>query len=179
MEKQVENKVENQVEEKVKSQVESQVEEKEEKKVEAQVEENVEVQQESPVDENVEKELAPTDEDKNQQKSNHAKTEDHAGDQAEMKEEAEKSKKPAAVKVIKHKELQPVAAFANMLETIAKKIKEEQQFTFVQGEKSTVIKLSDQVKVEIEYETKGDKHSFEIEFEWYTGEAQPKQAKIK
>lgn len=81
--------------------------------------------------------------------------------------------------ILKHKEQQSVRDFAEMLEKIAQKLKEEGQFTFVQGDEPVAVKPSELVKVEYEYVTKGDKHSFEIEFDWYTGEREQKKVLIE
>lgn len=78
--------------------------------------------------------------------------------------------KPPTQVIIKHKEHQDVQQFAMMLEKIAQKLKEEGQFTFIQGTEQIVVSPNEQLKVEYEYTVKGDKHSFEIEFDWYTGE---------
>lgn len=74
--------------------------------------------------------------------------------------------KPVTQVLVNHKEVQSLEQFTSMLETIAKKLKDEGKFTFIQGEKEVVIQPSDQVKAEFKYEVKGDKHSFEIEFDW-------------
>ena len=39
----------------------------------------------------------------------------------------------------------------------------------MQGTEQVIVAPSDQVKVSYEYTKKGDKHSFEIEFDWYEG----------
>lgn len=72
--------------------------------------------------------------------------------------------------IIKHKEQQDVQQFATLLEKIAQKLKEEGQFTFIQGTEQITVSPTNHLKVEYEYTVKGDKHSFEIEFDWYTGE---------
>lgn len=90
----------------------------------------------------------------------------------------EKGTKPLTNVLIKHKEKQELLQFANILETIAQKLKQEGQFTFMQGEKEVVVKPSQSVKVEYEYTTKGDKHSFEIEFDWFEGDQGDKSMKI-
>lgn len=83
--------------------------------------------------------------------------------------------KPATQVILKHKEHQDVQQFAAMLEKIAQKLKEEGQFTFIQGAEQITVSPTDHLKVEYEYTVKGDKHSFEIEFDWFTGEkARPK-----
>ncbi|MED3660956.1 amphi-Trp domain-containing protein [Ureibacillus terrenus] len=68
--------------------------------------------------------------------------------------------------LIKHKEVQTVQEFAETLEKIAQKLKQEGKFTFVQGAEQVEVAPSDQVKVDVKYKVKGDKHEFEIEFEW-------------
>ncbi|WP_332649059.1 amphi-Trp domain-containing protein [Lysinibacillus sp. 54212] len=87
--------------------------------------------------------------------------------------------KVATQVLVKHKEQQTVYEFATTLEIIAQKLKENGQFTFVQGTEQVEISPSDQVKIEYEYTVKGDKHSFEIEFDWYTGEREPKRMGIQ
>ena len=79
-------------------------------------------------------------------------------------------KEPTSQKLIKHKEKQSVIEFATILEKMAKKLKEDGKFTFVQGTEHIEISPTNQLKVEYEYEVKGDKHEFEIEFEWNAGE---------
>lgn len=81
--------------------------------------------------------------------------------------------------LIKHKETTNVHEFATVLETIAKKLRDEGQFFFMQGDEEVNVKPSDNVKVEYEYTTKGDKHSFEIEFDWIEGDAGPKSMGIR
>lgn len=86
--------------------------------------------------------------------------------------------KPPTQVILKHKEHQDVQQFATMLEKIAQKLKEEGQFTFIQGTEQIAISPSDQLKVEYKYTVKGDKHSFEIEFDWYTGEKKNQKIEI-
>lgn len=90
----------------------------------------------------------------------------------------EKQKPPKEV-LIKHKQHQSVTEFAELLETIAKKLKEKQEFVFNQGEKSTVVQVGEQLKIEYEYTTRGNKHSFEIEFDWYTDKEESKPMSIE
>lgn len=73
--------------------------------------------------------------------------------------------------MIDREEKQTVAELALFLETMAIKLKEAQSFNFIEGDKQTLISPSDPLKVEYKYEKKGDKHSFEIEFDWYEGNA--------
>lgn len=87
--------------------------------------------------------------------------------------------KPGTKVLLRHKEQQSTAEFATMLEKIAQKLKETGQFTFVQGEEQIQVQPSGQIKAEYKYEVKGDKHEFEIEFEWYTGERAKKTADIE
>ncbi|WP_342534322.1 amphi-Trp domain-containing protein [Lysinibacillus sp. FSL K6-0057] len=91
----------------------------------------------------------------------------------------QKQNKPMTEVILKHKERQSVAEFAATLETIAKKLKENGEFTFVQGTEPTVVSPSEQLKIEYSYTKKGDKHSFEIEFDWYTGTELPKKMTIE
>lgn len=81
-----------------------------------------------------------------------------------------KEAKPITNIVLKHNEKQSLEEFAVVLESIAKKLKEKGDFTFTQGEKAISIAPGKMVKAEFEYTTKGNKHSFEIEFDWYEGE---------
>lgn len=80
------------------------------------------------------------------------------------------SEKLPTKRIIDREEHQSRVEFAKMLEVIAAKLKNEGAFTLVENGKETVISPSDALKVEYSYEVKGDKHSFEIEFDWYTGE---------
>lgn len=88
-------------------------------------------------------------------------------------------KRPTRKVLIKHKEHQNVQEFAAMLETIAQKLREEGKFTFVQGTEQIEVAPAEQLKAEYEYIVKGDKHEFEIEFEWYTGERTRKSMRIE
>lgn len=90
----------------------------------------------------------------------------------------QKQNKPMTEVILKHKE-RSVAEFAATLETIAKKLKENGEFTFVQDTEPTVVSPSEQLKIEYSYTKKGDKHSFEIEFDWYTGTETPKKMTIE
>lgn len=87
--------------------------------------------------------------------------------------------KPKTQVIIKHKEQQDLQQFATMLEKIAQKLKEEGQFTFVQGTEQIVVSPSDYLKVEYEYTVKGDKHSFEIEFDWFVGDKARQKMEIE
>lgn len=87
--------------------------------------------------------------------------------------------KPITEVLINHKEQQRLDELATMLETIAKKLREEKKFVFVQGNEEIEVSPSDQVKTEYKYTLKGDKHSFEIEFDWYTGDRATKTMNIK
>lgn len=87
--------------------------------------------------------------------------------------------KPVTEVLIRHKEHQSLQEFANMLETIAKKLREDGQFIFMQDQEQVEVQPANQVKVEYQYTLKGDKHSFEIEFDWYTGDRAKKTMGIK
>ena len=77
--------------------------------------------------------------------------------------------KPLTEVILKHKEHQGVEEFAVTLEKIAQKLREDGKFTFIQGSKQIHISPNDQLKVTYEYVIKGDKHSFEIQFDWLEG----------
>ncbi len=91
----------------------------------------------------------------------------------------QKQMKPMTEVVLKHKERQSVVEFATMLEAIAQKLKENGEFTFIQGTEQTVVGPTEPLKIEYSYTKKGDKHSFEIEFDWYTGTQAPKKMTIE
>lgn len=90
-----------------------------------------------------------------------------------------RSNKPITEVLIDHEEKQSLDTFATTLETIAKKLKSEGHFDFVQGTESITVTPSETIKVEYEYTKKADKHSFEIEFDWYEGEKAHKSMSIK
>jgi amphi-Trp domain-containing protein len=88
-------------------------------------------------------------------------------------------KQATTQKLIDHKEKQSVIEFATMLEKMAKKLKEDGKFTFVQGTERIEVSPINQLKVEYEYEVKGDKHEFEMEIEWNAGENTVKTMNIE
>lgn len=77
--------------------------------------------------------------------------------------------KPTRQILIKHKEQQSIQDFAAMLEKIAQNLREKGKFTFVQGTEQIEVSPAELIKAEYEYVVNGDKHEFEIEFEWYEG----------
>ncbi|GGA79251.1 amphi-Trp domain-containing protein [Ornithinibacillus halotolerans] len=87
--------------------------------------------------------------------------------------------KPTKKVLIDHEEKQSVIEFATMLEKMAKKLKEDGKFTFAQGEEYVEVSPSNQLKVEYEYEVKGNKHEFEIEFKWNSQENKTRPMDIK
>lgn len=89
------------------------------------------------------------------------------------------SNKPVTKVLIDYEEKQSLVAFATTLETIAKKLKEDGAFHFVQGEQTIPIIPGEMVEGEFKYEVKGDKHSFEIELEWYEGVHAKQSMKIE
>lgn len=93
--------------------------------------------------------------------------------------EQQQQQRPVKEVLIKHKEQQSVKELALLLEKIGQKLREEGQFTFIQGEEQILVQPGEQLKVEYEYTKKGDKHSFEIEFDWYTGESSRKPMGIE
>lgn len=91
----------------------------------------------------------------------------------------DKNVRPTTQVLLKHKEYQSTVEFANMLEKIAQKLKNEGKFTFVQGTEQIEVTPADQIKVEYKYTKKGDKYEFEIEFDWRTGDHAPKTMGIE
>ncbi|EOT26342.1 amphi-Trp domain-containing protein [Enterococcus saccharolyticus] len=78
--------------------------------------------------------------------------------------------KPLTEVLVDYEEKQSLVAFATTLETLAKKLKEQGSFQFVQGTETIPVIPSEQLKVEYKYTKKADKHSFEIEFDWIEGQ---------
>ncbi|MGX7181657.1 amphi-Trp domain-containing protein [Enterococcus pallens] len=87
--------------------------------------------------------------------------------------------KPVTEVLVDREERQTLVEFATTLETIARKLKEEGAFILTEGEREILVNPSDTLKVEYSYEKKGDKHSFEIEFDWRTGDQAPGKLGIK
>lgn len=71
---------------------------------------------------------------------------------------------------IKQEDHRSLLEFADMLEKMASRIKKENKIIFSKGNKKIVIQPSQWIKVEMEYEVKGDRYSFEIELEWENDE---------
>ena len=80
--------------------------------------------------------------------------------------------KPEKVRVVDRKEHVSLGEFADTLELIAKKLREDGSFNLIEGTKETLITPGNKLEVEYSYTTRGDKHEFEIEFEWNDGEDQ-------
>lgn len=78
--------------------------------------------------------------------------------------------KPLTEVLVDYGEKQSLVAFATTLETLAKKLKEQGSFQFVQGTETISVIPSEQLKVEYKYTKKADKHPFEIEFDWIEGQ---------
>lgn len=91
----------------------------------------------------------------------------------------EQQMKPTTEVIIDFKQKQDLQEFANVLETIAQKLKQEGKFTFMQGTEEVVVEPSSMLKAEYKYTKKRDKHSFEIEFEWYEGDKGQQTMQIK
>jgi amphi-Trp domain-containing protein len=81
--------------------------------------------------------------------------------------------------LIDYEEHQRLNEFADMLESIAKKLKEDKQFTFLHNEEEIIIAPSEQVEAEYKYTIKGAKHSFEIELDWRTDDKGSQSLNIK
>lgn len=75
------------------------------------------------------------------------------------------------------KDHQTLAEFADMLELIASKLREEKEFVLQEEDKETTISPNDDVETKLSYKTKDSKHKFKIEFEWR--EDQSKTFQIK
>lgn len=87
--------------------------------------------------------------------------------------------KPTKEILIDREEHQSLQEFATTLEIIAKKLKEEGTFTLVEGTKEVVVQPSEHLKVEYAYEKRGNKYSFEIEFNWKTNDQPSESFKIQ
>lgn len=74
--------------------------------------------------------------------------------------------KPEKLTHIDRKANLSLIAFAEQLEVIAKKLKEDGTVTFKEGDKETFISPSTEVQGEYSYVTQGNKHKFEIELKW-------------
>ena len=74
--------------------------------------------------------------------------------------------KPEKLTLLDRKEHQSLHNFAQSLETIAARLKEDARVTFKEGDKDTIINPNTSVKVEYKYVTQGSKHKFEIELKW-------------
>ncbi len=81
-----------------------------------------------------------------------------------------KQNKPAKKILVDSEQVQNLQEFTSMLETLTSRLKEQGSFTITQGTEAVQVQPADQVEVEIKYEIKGDKHSFELELEWYEGQ---------
>ena len=64
------------------------------------------------------------------------------------------------------KTYQTLEEFADSLELIAKRLREDKTVTFKEGEKATIIAPSENVKAEFKYELRAKRHKFEIELKW-------------
>lgn len=87
--------------------------------------------------------------------------------------------KPVTEVLLDREDRQTLVEFATTLETIARKLKEKGAFTLTEGEREILVNPADTLKVEYFYEKKGDKHSFEIEFDWRTGDQASKKMGIQ
>lgn len=87
--------------------------------------------------------------------------------------------KPVTEVLLDREDRQTLVEFATTLETIARKLKEKGAFILTEGEREIFVNPADTLKVEYSYEKKGDKHSFEIEFDWRTGDQASKKMGIQ
>lgn len=72
--------------------------------------------------------------------------------------------------LIDHESRMSLEEYADLLETMATKLREKSTFTVALNEQEVEVKPTDPATVEIKYEQKGSKHSFELELEWIEGQ---------
>ncbi|MBV7390882.1 amphi-Trp domain-containing protein [Enterococcus sp. ALS3] len=82
--------------------------------------------------------------------------------------------KPLTEVLVVRGEKQSLVEFSDFFLMIATRLKENGQFSIVEGEKTTIIAPDEPLEVELKYEKKYDKHQFEIEFEWLEGQSNEK-----
>lgn len=68
--------------------------------------------------------------------------------------------------LLDRKEYTTLNEFADNLELIAKRLREDDQVIFKEGDKETIISPKENVKVEYKYQVVASKHKFEIELKW-------------
>lgn len=73
--------------------------------------------------------------------------------------------------LVKHEERVSREQIAALLETIAKKLKEDGTITLKLGEQSQTVQLPESVVLEVDLEEKNGKYSLEFELEWREGES--------
>lgn len=73
--------------------------------------------------------------------------------------------------LVKHEERVSREQVAALLETIAKKLKEDGTITLKLGEQSQTVQLPESVVLEVDLEEKNGKYSLEFELEWREGES--------
>lgn len=81
--------------------------------------------------------------------------------------------------LIKHEERMSRMQVAELLESIASKLKEEGTLTINVGEQSQTIEPSEEVTFEIELEEKNGKYELELELEWKEGDTGSGQLTIE
>ncbi|MGM9926794.1 MAG: amphi-Trp domain-containing protein [Bacillus sp. (in: firmicutes)] len=81
--------------------------------------------------------------------------------------------------LVDYEEKQTVGELAELLESIAQKLKNQGTFAFVQNDNETIVQPNERVKTEVKYTQKGAKHSIEIEFDWIEGAKAPSKIEIR
>lgn len=77
-----------------------------------------------------------------------------------------KKQKSQKITLLDRKTYQSREEFAESLELIAKRLKEDKTVTFKEGDKETIIAPNSNVKAEYKYEKRDGRHKFEIELKW-------------
>ncbi len=72
-----------------------------------------------------------------------------------------------------------VEEIGRFLVNLGEKLLEQGGFTVTQGEQEYYIEPGGASKLELKYESKGEKHQFEIEIEWKPGKAGAEEVEIK
>lgn len=69
--------------------------------------------------------------------------------------------------LLKHEEKMRLEEAANLLETVARKLREDGQVTINLGDQSETVEPSKNVNFEVELEEKNGKYELEFELEWH------------
>lgn len=94
-------------------------------------------------------------------------SEHHGGHHGQ--EGAAEQGKPRKQVFVNVEEQRSVEDIGKFLVEIGQKLAGEGSFSLSQGGQSYQVAPSGQVELEVQYKTKGDKHTFEVEIEWWPG----------